>query len=117
LIVSDRRKRVTIKDVVLAAGVSTQTVSRVMNKSYVSGEIHQCAKAVVEQCDIPKSFYLSSLTTISQDFHSFGRRTVQNTTGIIKARQENRSVHYASKVYTTVESESKGGETIGEYTT
>ena len=60
MIVSVRRKRITNKDVVQAAGVSTQTVTRVMNKSCVSGKIRQCAKAVVERYDIPKSFIFYS---------------------------------------------------------
>ena len=60
MIVSVRRKRITNKDVVQAAGVSTQTVTRVMNKSCVSGKIRQCAKAVVEQYDILNSFYFYS---------------------------------------------------------
>jgi hypothetical protein len=60
LIVSVGRKRITKKDVVQTAGVSTQTVLRVMNKFYVSGEIRQCTKAVVERYDTPKSFYFYS---------------------------------------------------------
>jgi hypothetical protein len=60
LIVSDRRKRVTNSDVIQIAGVSTQTASRVMNKSYVLGKIGQCANAVMEQYNIPKSFYFYS---------------------------------------------------------
>ena len=59
MIVSVRRKHVTNKDVVQAAGVFTQTVMRVMSKSYSSGEIRRCVEAVAEQYDIPKSFYSS----------------------------------------------------------
>jgi LacI family transcriptional regulator len=63
LILSDRRKRVTIKDVAQAAGVSTQTVSRVMNKfSYVSGETRQRVEAVVEQLDYRPSTLARSLS-------------------------------------------------------
>jgi DNA-binding LacI/PurR family transcriptional regulator len=63
LIVSDRRKRITIKDVAQAAGVSTQTVSRVMNKfSYVSGETRQRVEAVVEQLGYNPSTLARSLS-------------------------------------------------------
>jgi DNA-binding LacI/PurR family transcriptional regulator len=63
LILSDKRKRVTIKDVAQAAGVSTQTVSRVMNKfSYVSGETRQRVQAVVEQLDYRPSTLARSLS-------------------------------------------------------
>lgn len=63
MILSDRRKRVTIKDVAQAAGVSTQTVSRVMNKfSYVSGETRQRVEAVVEQLDYRPSTLARSLS-------------------------------------------------------
>jgi LacI family transcriptional regulator len=63
LVVSDKRKRVTIKDVAQAAGVSTQTVSRVMNKfSYVSGETRQKVEAVVEQLDYRPSTLARSLS-------------------------------------------------------
>jgi LacI family transcriptional regulator len=63
VIVSDRRKRVTIKDVAQAAGVSTQTVSRVMNKfSYVSGETRQRVEAVVNQLGYHPSTLARSLS-------------------------------------------------------
>ena len=70
LIVSDRRKRVTIKkDAAQTANVSTQALVRAPNRfSYVSGETHQHLKAVAGQSRIPESacFY-SSLTIISDN--------------------------------------------------
>jgi len=58
-----RRKRVTIKDVAQAAGVSTQTVSRVMNKfSYVSGETRQRVETVVGQLGYRPSTLARSLS-------------------------------------------------------
>jgi len=63
LILSDRKKRVTIKDVAQAAGVSTQTVSRVMNKvSYVSEDTRQRVEAVVEQLGYHPSTLARSLS-------------------------------------------------------
>jgi LacI family transcriptional regulator len=63
LTVPNRKKRVTIKDVAQAAGVSTQTVSRVVNKfSYVSGETRQRVEAVVEQLDYRPSTLARSLS-------------------------------------------------------
>jgi DNA-binding LacI/PurR family transcriptional regulator len=63
LILSDRRKRVTIKDVAQAAGVSTQTVSRVMNKfSYVSDETRQRVDEVVEELGYRPSTLARSLS-------------------------------------------------------
>jgi LacI family transcriptional regulator len=64
LILSDnRRKRVTIKDVAQAAGVSTQTVSRVMNKfSYVSGETRQRVEIAVDQLGYYPSTLARSLS-------------------------------------------------------
>lgn len=63
MILSDRRKRITIKDVAQAAGVSTQTVSRVINKfSYVSGETRQRVEAVVEQLGYHPSTLARSLS-------------------------------------------------------
>jgi len=63
LILSDRRKRITIKDVAQAAGVSTQTVSRVMNKfSYVSGETRQRVEEVVAQLGYHPSTLARSLS-------------------------------------------------------
>ncbi|MCJ7435748.1 MAG: LacI family transcriptional regulator [Anaerolineales bacterium] len=63
MIIPDRRKRVTIKDVAQAAGVSTQTVSRVMNKfSYVSDETRQRVDAVVEQLGYHPSTLARSLS-------------------------------------------------------
>ena len=68
---SDRRKRVTIKDVAQAAGVSTQTVSRVMNKfSYVSRETRQRVEAVVEQLGYRPSTLARSL--IQQRSYTLG---------------------------------------------
>jgi LacI family transcriptional regulator len=63
LILPDRRKRVTIKDVAQAAGVSTQTVSRVMNNfSYVSGETRQRVETVVGQLGYHPSTLARSLS-------------------------------------------------------
>jgi len=63
LVLSDRSKRVTIKDVAQAAGVSTQTVSRVINKfSYVSGGTRQRVEAVVEQMGYRPSTLARSLS-------------------------------------------------------
>jgi LacI family transcriptional regulator len=63
LILSDKKKRITIKDVAQAAGVSTQTVSRVMNKfSYVSGETRQRVETVVEQLGYHPSTLARSLS-------------------------------------------------------
>jgi DNA-binding LacI/PurR family transcriptional regulator len=63
LIPSERNKRVTIKDVAQAAGVSTQTVSRVMNNSsYVSGETRQRVETVVEQLGYHPSTLARSLS-------------------------------------------------------
>ena len=63
MVVSDRKKRVTIKDVAQAAKVSTQTVSRVMNKfSYVSGETRQRVEMVVEQLGYHPSTLARSLS-------------------------------------------------------
>jgi LacI family transcriptional regulator len=63
LVSPDRRKRVTIKDVAQAADVSTQTVSRVMNKfSYVSEETRQRVEAVVEQLGYHPSTLARSLS-------------------------------------------------------
>jgi LacI family transcriptional regulator len=63
LVIPDRRKRVTIKDVAQAAGVSTQTVSRVMNKfSYVSDETRQRVDEVVEQLGYRPSTLARSLS-------------------------------------------------------
>lgn len=71
LILSDRKKRVTIKDVAQVAGVSTQTVSRVMNKfSYVSGETRQRVEAVVEQLGYRPSTLARSL--IQQRSYTLG---------------------------------------------
>ena len=71
MILSDRKKRVTIKDVAQAAGVSTQTVSRVMNKfSYVSEETRQRVEAVVEQLGYRPSTLARSL--IQQRSYTLG---------------------------------------------
>lgn len=71
LIRSDRSKRVTIKDVAQAAGVSTQTVSRVMNKfSYVSEETRQRVEEVVAQLGYRPSTLARSL--IQQRSYTLG---------------------------------------------
>lgn len=67
----ERRKRVTIKDVAQAAGVSTQTVSRVMNKfSYVSEDTRQRVENVVEQLGYHPSTLARSL--IQQRSYTLG---------------------------------------------
>jgi len=71
VISSERRKRVTIKDVAQAAGVSTQTVSRVMNKfSYVSDETRQRVEEIVEQMGYRPSTLARSL--IQQRSYTLG---------------------------------------------
>ena len=71
IISSEKRKRVTIKDVAQAAGVSTQTVSRVMNKfSYVSEETRQRVEEVVEQLGYRPSTLARSL--IQQRSYTLG---------------------------------------------
>lgn len=63
MVIPERKKRVTIKDVAQAAGVSTQTVSRVINKvSYVSGETRQRVEAVVDQLGYHPSTLARSLS-------------------------------------------------------
>jgi LacI family transcriptional regulator len=63
LTLPSRKKRVTIKDVANAAGVSTQTVSRVMNKfSYVSEETRSRVEAVVMQMGYRPSTLARSLS-------------------------------------------------------
>jgi len=63
LIPADRRKRITLKDVAQKAGVSTQTVSRVINKfSFVSGETRQRVEAVVEQLGYRPNMLARSLS-------------------------------------------------------
>ncbi len=67
----ERRKRITIKDVAQAAGVSTQTVSRVMNKfSYVSEDTRQRVENVVEQLGYHPSTLARSL--IQQRSYTLG---------------------------------------------
>lgn len=71
MVSSNRKKRVTIKDVAQAAGVSTQTVSRVMNKfAYVSDETRQRVEAVVEQLGYHPSTLARSL--IQQRSYTLG---------------------------------------------
>ena len=71
MVSSNRKKRVTIKDVAQAAGVSTQTVSRVMNKfAYVSDETRQRVEAVVEQLGYSPSTLARSL--IQQRSYTLG---------------------------------------------
>jgi len=71
LIRSDKTKRVTIKDVAQAAGVSTQTVSRVVNKfSYVSDDTRQRVEEVVEQLGYRPSTLARSL--IQQRSYTLG---------------------------------------------
>src|SRR5215217_5163870 len=64
----DRPKRITVKDVALAAGVSTQTVSRVMNNtSYVAMETRRRVEAVVEQLGYRPSTLARSLSQQRSD--------------------------------------------------
>ena len=71
MISSDKQKRITIKDVAQAAGVSTQTVSRVMNKySYVSEETRQRVEEVVEELGYNPSTLARSL--IQQRSYTLG---------------------------------------------
>jgi LacI family transcriptional regulator len=71
VISSDRKKRITIKDVAQAAGVSTQTVSRVMNKfSYVSEKTRQRVEEVVGQLGYNPSTLARSL--IQQRSYTLG---------------------------------------------
>jgi LacI family transcriptional regulator len=71
VIVTDRAKRVTIKDVAQAAGVSTQTVSRVMNNtSYVSAETRLRVEDVVAQLGYRPSTLARSL--IQQRSYTLG---------------------------------------------
>ncbi len=71
MIPAEHRKRITIKDVAHAAGVSTQTVSRVMNKfSYVSEETRQRVEEVVEQLGYRPSTLARSL--IQQRSYTLG---------------------------------------------
>lgn len=63
MVVSNRSKRITIKEVAQVAGVSMQTVSRVMNKvSYVSGETRQRVEEAVEQLGYRPSTLARSLS-------------------------------------------------------
>ncbi len=67
----DYKKRVTIKDVALAAGVSTQTVSRVINKvSYVSERTRNRVQTVVEEMGYRPSTLARSL--IQQRSYTLG---------------------------------------------
>lgn len=68
---SDRKKRVTIKDVAHAAGVSTQTVSRVINNfSYVSEGTRKRVETVVEEMGYRPSTLARSL--IQQRSYTLG---------------------------------------------
>jgi LacI family transcriptional regulator len=68
---SDGTKRVTIKDVARTAGVSTQTVSRVMNNtSYVSAETRSHVEEVVAQLGYHPSTLARSL--IQQRSYTLG---------------------------------------------
>lgn len=71
MISQNKRKRVTIKDVAEAAGVSTQTVSRVMNKnSYVSSKTRQRVEAIVAELGYRPSTLARSL--IQQRSYTLG---------------------------------------------
>ena len=71
MIVADRAKRVTIKDVAQAAGVSTQTDTRVMNNtSYVSAETRLRVEEVVAQMGYRPSTLARSL--IQQRSYTLG---------------------------------------------
>jgi len=71
LTLPDRRRRVTIKDVAHAAGVSTQTVSRVINNvSYVSEGTRHRVETVVEKLGYRPSTLARSL--IQQRSYTLG---------------------------------------------
>jgi LacI family transcriptional regulator len=71
LTLPDRKKRVTIKDVAHAAGVSTQTVSRVINNvSYVSEGTRKRVENVVEEMGYRPSTLARSL--IQQKSYTLG---------------------------------------------
>jgi LacI family transcriptional regulator len=71
LTLPDRKKRVTIKDVAYAAGVSTQTVSRVINNvSYVSEGTRKRVETVVEEMGYRPSTLARSL--IQQRSYTLG---------------------------------------------
>jgi DNA-binding LacI/PurR family transcriptional regulator len=71
MVSSDLVKRVTIKDVARAAGVSTQTVSRVMNNtSYVSAHTRKRVESVVHELGYRPSTLARSL--IQQRSYTFG---------------------------------------------
>ncbi len=59
----DSKKRITMKDVAHAAGISTQTVSRVINNvSYVSAETRQRVENVIEELGYRPSTLARSLS-------------------------------------------------------
>jgi LacI family transcriptional regulator len=66
--VVERAKRITVKDVAQAAGVSTQTVSRVMNNtSYVAAETRRRVEEVVEHLRYRPSTLARSLSQQRSD--------------------------------------------------
>jgi LacI family transcriptional regulator len=68
---SENKKRITVKDVAQLAGVSTQTVSRVMNNfSYISADTRQKVETAVEQLGYRPSTLARSL--IQQRSYTLG---------------------------------------------
>ena len=67
----ENTKRITVKDVARAAGVSTQTVSRVMNNySFISEKTRQHVQAVVDELGYRPSTLARSL--IQQRSYTLG---------------------------------------------